>query len=118
QRVLKFSYEEPGELATEPWPRGQLAALGWMPRRAASAAEGLFSAESYHFEADLPAGVDVPIASLWMGSGEDDMTCIDVDPHDPQRIALRSPGYEGGVAEVRWSVWPGRDGWLRTAWFA
>jgi hypothetical protein len=117
QRVLKFSYEELGGLAAEPWPRAPLAALGWIPRRAASAAESLFSAESYHFEADLPPGVDVPVASLWVGTGEDDMACIDVDPGNQQRIALRSPGYEGGVAEVRWSVWPARGGWLRTAWF-
>jgi hypothetical protein len=117
QRVLKFSYEELGGLAAEPWPRAPLAALGWIPRRAASAAESLFSAESYHFEADLPPGIDVPVASLWVGRGEDDMACIDVDPGNQQRIALRSPGYEGGVAEVRWSVWPARGGWLRTAWF-
>jgi hypothetical protein len=118
QRVVKFSYEELGELSPEPWPRAPLAALGWIPRRAASAAESLFSAESYHFEADLPTGIDVPVASLWAGSGEDDMTCVDVDPGDHQRIALRSRGYERGVAEVRWSVWPARRGWLRTAWFA
>ena len=117
QRVLKFSYEELGALAPEAWPRAPLAALGWVPRRAASPAESLFSAESYHFEADLPPGVDVPVASLWVGSGEDDMTCIDVDPGDHQRIALRSPGFERGVAEVRWMVWPARTGWLRTAWF-
>jgi hypothetical protein len=117
QRVLKFSYEELGEFAPEPWPRAPLAALGWVPRRAASAAESLFSAESYHFEADLPPGVDVPVASLWVGSGEEDMTCIDVDPGEHQRIALRSPGFERGVAEVRWMVWPARTGWLRTAWF-
>ena len=60
QRIVKFSYEELGELAAEPWPRGPLAALGWIPRRAASPAESLFSAESYHFEADLPPGIDVP----------------------------------------------------------
>lgn len=118
QRVLKFSYEELGELASEPWPRGPLAALGWLPRRAASAAESLFSAESYHFEADLPPGIDVPVASLWVGSSESDMACVDVDPGEHERIALRSPGYEHGVAEVRWSVWPARRGWLRTAWFA
>jgi hypothetical protein len=118
QRVIKFSYEELGELAPEPWPRAPLAALGWLPRRAASAAESLFSAESYHFEADLPPGIDVPVASLWVGADEDDMTCVDLDPGEHQRIALRSPGYERGVAEVRWSVWPARRGWLRTAWFA
>jgi hypothetical protein len=117
QRVIKFSYEELGGLAPEPWPRAPLAALGWIPRRAASAAESLFSAESYHFEADLPPGIDVPVASLWVGGGEDEMACIDVDPGNQQRIALRSPGYEEGVAEVRWSVWPARGGWLRTAWF-
>lgn len=130
QRVVKFSYEELGELAAEPWPRAPLAALGWIPRRAVSAAEGLFSAASYHFEADLPSGIDVPVASLWVGSGhvdggtegdgepEDDMVCVDSDPGEHQRIALRSPGYERGVAEVRWWVWPARGGWLRTAWFA
>ena len=95
QRVLKFSYEELGRLAAEPWPRAPLAALGWIPRRAASAAESLFSAESYHFEADLPPGIDVPVASLWVGSGEDDMACIDVDPGNQQRIALRSPATRG-----------------------
>jgi hypothetical protein len=118
QRVVKFSYEELSELAPEPWPRAPLAALGWIPRRAASAAESLFGAESYHFEADLPPGIDVPVASLWVGSAEDDMTCVDFDPGEHQRIALRSRGYERGVAEVRWSVWPARGGWLRTAWFA
>ncbi len=118
QRVVKFSYEELGELAVEPWPRAPLAALGWIPRRAASAAESLFGAESYHFEADLPPGIDVPVASLWVGADEDHMACVDVDPGDHQRIALRSPGYERGVAEVRWSVWPGRRAWLRKAWFA
>jgi hypothetical protein len=118
QRIVKFSYEELGVLAREPWPRAPLAALCWIPRRAASAAESLFSAESYHFEADLPPGVDVPVASLWVGPTENDMTCVDVDPGDHLRIALRSPGHEGGVAEVRWSLRPARRGWLRTAWFA
>ena len=118
QRVVKFSYEEQGELAPEPWPRAPLAALGWLPRRAASAAESLFSAESYHFEAALPAGIDVPVAGLWAGADEDGMACIDVDPGDHDRIALRSAGHERGVAEVRWTVWPARRGWLRTAWFA
>ncbi|HKE72820.1 MAG TPA: hypothetical protein VKB57_04365, partial [Acidimicrobiales bacterium] len=47
QRIVKFSYEELGELAPEVWPRAPLAALGWIPRRAASVAEGLFTAESY-----------------------------------------------------------------------
>ena len=118
QRIVKFSYEELTELAPEPWPRGPLAALCWIPRRAASPAEGLFSAESYHFEADLPHGVDVPVATLWAGSGDDDLTCIDVDPGDHLRIALRSRGLERGVAEVRWSLRPARRGWLRAAWFA
>ncbi len=117
QRVLKFSYDELGEFAPEPWPRAPAAALGWVPRRAASVAESLFSAESYHFEADLPPGVDVPVASLWVGGDEHDMTCVDVDPGEHQRIALRSRGFERGVAEVRWLVWPARNGWLRTAWF-
>lgn len=118
QRVVKFSYEEQGELAPEPWPRAPLAALGWLPRRAASAAESLFSAESYHFEAALPAGIDVPVAGLWAGLNEDSMACVDVDPGDHDRIALRAAGHERGVAEVRWTVWPARRGWLRTAWFA
>jgi rhodanese-related sulfurtransferase len=118
QRIVKFSCEELNELAPEPWPRTPLAALCWIPRRAASAAEGLFSAESYHFEADLPHGVDVPVATLWAGSGDDDLTCIDVDPGDHLRIALRSRGLERGVAEVRWSLRPARRGWLRAAWFA
>jgi hypothetical protein len=118
QRIVKFSYEELTELAPEPWPRGPLAALCWIPRRAASPAEGLFSGESYHFEADLPHGVDVPVATLWAGSGDDDLTCIDVDPGDHLRIALRSRGLERGVAEVRWSLRPARRGWLRAAWFA
>ena len=65
-------------------------------------AESLFSAESYHFEADLPPGVDVPVASLWVGGDEHDMTCVDVDPGEHQRIALWSRGFERGVAEVRW----------------
>ena len=118
QRIVKFSYEELTELAREPWPRGPMAALCWIPRRAASPAEGLFSGESYHFEADLPHGVDVPVATLWAGSGEDDLACIDVDPGDHLRIALRSRGLEQGVAEVRWSLRPARRGWLRAAWFA
>jgi len=118
QRIVKFSYEEFGALAPEDWPRRPLAALCWIPRRAASTAEGLFSAESYHFEADLPSGVDVPVATLWAGDGEDDLRCIDVDPGDHLRIALRSQGWEGGVAEVRWSLRPARRGWLRAAWFA
>jgi rhodanese-related sulfurtransferase len=118
QRIVKFSCEELNELAPEPWPRTPLAALCWIPRRAASAAEGLFSAESYHFEADLPPGVDVPVASLWAGPGEDDLVCIDVDPGDHLRIGLRSPGQDQGVAEVRWSLRPARRGWLRSAWFA
>jgi hypothetical protein len=46
------------------------------------------------------------------------MTCIDVDPGDHLRIALRSPGQDHGVAEVRWSLRPARRGWLRAAWFA
>lgn len=115
QRIVKFSYEELGELAPEVWPRAPLAALGWIPRRAASVAEGLFTAESYHFEADMPPGVDVPVASLWVGPGDDDMTCIDVDPGDHLRVALRAPGQEHGVAEVRWSLRPARRGWLRAA---
>lgn len=118
QRIVKFSYEELTALAHEPWPRGPLAALCWIPRRAASPAEGLFSGESYHFEADLPHGVDVPVATLWAGAGEDDLACIDVDPGDHLRIALRSRGLERGVAEVRWSLRPARRGWLRAAWFA
>ncbi len=118
QRIVKFSYEEFGELADERGARRPLAALCWIPRRAASTAEGLFSAESYHFEADLPTGVDVPVATLWAGGGEDDLRCIDVDPGDHLRIALRSPGWEEGVAEVRWSLRPARRGWLRAAWFA
>ncbi|HET6954537.1 MAG TPA: hypothetical protein VFI47_29505, partial [Acidimicrobiales bacterium] len=118
QRIVKFAYEELCELATEPWPRAPLAALCWIPRQAATAAESLFSAESYHFEADLPAGVDVPVASLWVGPGPDDLACVDVDPGDHLRIALRSPGYDRGVAEVRWSLRPARRGWLRAAWFA
>ena len=118
QRIVKFSYEELGELAPEVWPRAPLAALGWIPRRAASVAEGLFTAESYHFEADMPPGVDVPVASLWVGPSDDDMTCIDVDPGDHLRIALRAPGQDHGVAEVRWSLRPARRGWLRAAWFA
>jgi hypothetical protein len=117
QRIVKFSYEELGELAPEAWPRAPLAALCWIPRRAASAAEGLFTAESYHFEADMPAGLDVPVASLWAGPGEDDMACVDVDPGDHLRIALRSPGQDHGVSEVRWSLRPARRGWLRAAWF-
>jgi len=117
QRIIKFSYEELGELAPEPWPRAPLAALCWIPRRAASAAEGLFTAESYHFEADMPHGVDVPSASLWAGPTEDEMTCVDVDPGDHLRIALRSPGFDHGAAEVRWSLRPARRGWLRAAWF-
>jgi hypothetical protein len=118
QRIVKFSYEELTELAPEPWPRGPLAALCWLPRRAASPAEGLFSGESYHFEADLPHGVDVPVATLWAGLDEDNLACIDIDPGDHLRIALRSRGYERGVAEVRWSLRPARRGWLRAAWFA
>jgi hypothetical protein len=118
QRIVKFSYEELTELAREAWPRGPVAALCWIPRRAASPAEGLFSAESYHFEADLPHGVDVPVATLWAGARDDDLACIDVDPGDHLRIALRSRGLERGVAEVRWSLRPARRGWLRAAWFA
>ncbi|HEX6423162.1 MAG TPA: hypothetical protein VFZ79_06760 [Acidimicrobiales bacterium] len=118
QRVVKFSYEEQSRLAPEPWPRAPLAAFGWLPRRAASAAESLFSAESYHLEAALLAGIDVPVAKLWAGADEDSMSCIDVDPGDHDRIALRAAGHERGVAEVQWTVWPARRGWLRTAWFA
>ncbi|MGH9215753.1 MAG: hypothetical protein ACRDZS_05820, partial [Acidimicrobiales bacterium] len=118
QRIVKFSYEEPGDLAPEPWPRAPLAALCWIPRQAASAAESLFSTESYHFEADMPAGVDVPVASLWVGSTEHDMACVDIDTGGHLRIALRATGFERGVAEVRWSLRPARRGWLRTAWIA
>ena len=118
QRIVKFSYEELGDLAPEPWPRAPLAALCWIPRQAASAAESLFSTESYHFEADMPPGVDVPVASLWVGSTEHDMACVDVDTGGHLRIALRATGYERGVAEVRWSLRPARRGWLRTAWIA
>jgi hypothetical protein len=118
QRIVKFSYEELGDLAPEPWPRAPLAALCWIPRQAASAAESLFSTESYHFEADMPAGVDVPVASLWVGSTEDDMACVDVDTGGHLRIALRATDFERGVAEVRWSLRPARRGWLRTAWIA
>ena len=118
QRIVKFSYEELGDLAPEPWPRAPLAALCWIPRQAASATESLFSTESYHFEADMPAGVDVPVASLWVGSTENDMACIDVDTGGHLRIALRATDFERGVAEVRWSLRPARRGWLRTAWIA
>jgi hypothetical protein len=118
QRIVKFSYEEQGELAAEPWPRAPLAALCWIPRQAASAAEGLFAAGSYHFQADMPAGVDVPVAALWVGSTAEDMTCVDLDTGGHMRIALRSAGYERGVGEVRWSLRPARRGWLRTAWIA
>jgi len=118
QRIVKFSYEELGDLAPEPWPRAPLAALCWIPRQAASAAESLFSTESYHFEADMPAGVDVPVASLWVGSTEHDMACVDIDTGGHLRIALRATGFERGVAEVRWSLRPARRGWLRTAWIA
>jgi len=118
QRIVKFSYEELGDLAPEPWPRAPLAALCWIPRQAASAAESLFSTESYHFEADMPAGVDVPVASLWVGPTESDMACIDVDTGGHLRIALRATDFERGVAEVRWSLRPARRGWLRTAWIA
>jgi hypothetical protein len=118
QRIVKFSYEELGDLAPEPWPRAPLAALCWIPRQAASAAESLFSTESYHFEADMPAGVDVPVASLWVGSTEHDMACVDVDTGGHLRIALRATDFERGVAEVRWSLRPARRGWLRTAWIA
>jgi hypothetical protein len=118
QRIVKFSYEELGDLAPEPWPRAPLAALCWIPRQAASAAESLFSTESYHFEADMPPGVDVPVASLWVGSTEHDMACVDVDIGGHLRIALRATDFERGVAEVRWSLRPARRGWLRTAWIA
>lgn len=118
QRIVKFSYEELGDLAPEPWPRAPLAALCWIPRQAASAAESLFSTESYHFEADMPPGVDVPVASLWVGSTDHDMGCVDVDTGGHLRIALRATGFERGVAEVRWSLRPARRGWLRTAWIA
>ena len=118
QRIVKFSYEELGDLAPEPWPRAPLAALCWIPRQAASAAESLFSTESYHFEADMPPGVDVPVASLWVGSNEHDMACVDVDTGGHLRIALRATDFERGVAEVRWSLRPARRGWLRTAWIA
>ena len=118
QRIVKFSYEELGDLAPEPWPRAPLAALCWIPRQAASAAESLFSTESYHFEADMPAGVDVPVASLWVGSTEHEMACADIDTGGHLRIALRATGFERGVAEVRWSLRPARRGWLRTAWIA
>jgi hypothetical protein len=118
QRIVKFSCDELGELVDEPWPSAPAAALGWIPRRAASPAEGLFAAESYHFEADMPVGLDVPVASLWVGPTEDEMACIDVDAGDHLRIALRGPGFENGVAEVRWSLRPARRGWLRAAWFA
>ena len=118
QRIVKFSYEELGDLAPEPWPRAPLAALCWIPRQAASAAESMFSTESYHFEADLPPGVDVPVASLWVGSTEHDMACVDVDTGGHLRIALRATDFERGVAEVRWSLRPARRGWLRTAWIA
>ena len=118
QRIVKFSYEELGDLAPEPWPRAPLAALCWIPRHAASAAESLFSAESYHFEGDMPAGIDVPVASLWVGATEDDMACVDLDTGGHLRIALRAAGFERGVAEVRWSLRPARRGWLRTAWIA
>jgi hypothetical protein len=118
QRIVKFSYEELGEPEPEPWPRAPLAALCWIPRQAATPAESLFSAESYHFEADLPAGVDVPVASLWVGSSDTDMRCIDVDTGGHRRIALRAVGHERGVAEVRWSLRPAATGWLRTAWLA
>ena len=90
----------------EPWPRAPLAALCWIPRQAASAAESLFSTESYHFEADMPPGVDVPVASLWVGSNEHDMACVDVDTGGHLRIALRATDFERGVAEVRWSLRP------------
>jgi hypothetical protein len=92
QRVLKFSYEELGEFASEPWPRGPLAALGWLPRRAASAAESLFSAESYHFEADLPPGIDVPVASHPRGPRPRSATRA---RHVAQRGACPSPGGDG-----------------------
>ena len=118
QRIVKFSYEELGDLAPEPWPRAPLAALCWIPRQAASAAESLFSAESYHFEGDMPAGIDVPVASLWVGATEHDMACVDLDTGGHLRIALRAAGFERGVAEVRWSLRPARRGWLRTAWIA
>jgi hypothetical protein len=118
QRIVKFSYEELGDLAPEPWPRAPLAALCWIPRQAASAAESLFSTESYHFEADMPAGVDVPVASLWVGSTEHDMACVDVDTGGHLRIALRATDFERGVAEARWALRPARRGWLRTAWIA
>src|SRR5919106_654437 len=118
QRIVKFSYEELGDLAPEPWPRAPLAALCWIPRQAASAAESLFSAESYHFEGDMPAGIDVPVASLWVGATEDDMACVDLDTGGHLRIALRAAGFERGVAEVRWSLRPAPRGWLRTAWIA
>src|SRR5919106_6647158 len=118
QRIVKFSYEELGDLAPEPWPRAPLAALCWIPRHAASAAESLFSAESYHFEGDMPAGIDVPVAGLWVGATEDDMACVDLDTGGHLRIALRAAGFERGVAEVRWSLRPARRGWLRTAWIA
>jgi hypothetical protein len=118
QRIVKFSYEELGELAPEPWPRAPLAALCWIPRQAASAAESLFSTESYHFEADMPVGVDVPVASLWVGPTEHDMACVDLDAGGHLRIALRATGFDRGVAEVRWSLRPARRGWLRTAWIA
>jgi hypothetical protein len=78
----------------------------------------VFAAESYHFEADMPVGLDVPVASLWVGPGEQEMACIDVDAGDHLRIALRGPGFDQGVAEVRWSLRPARRGWLRAAWFA
>ena len=106
QRIVKFSYEELGDLAPEPWPRAPLAALCWIPRQAASAAESLFSTESYHFEADMPPRVDVPVASLWVGSNEHDMACVDVDTGGHLRIALRATDFELGVAEVRWSLRP------------
>jgi hypothetical protein len=118
QRIVKFSYEELGDLAPEPWPRAPLAALCWIPRQAASPTESLFSTESYHFEADLPPGVDVPVGSLWVGPSDDELACVDVDPGDHLRIALRTSGHERGVAEARWSLRPARRGWLRTAWFA
>jgi hypothetical protein len=66
----------------------------------------------------MPPGVDVPVASLWVGSTEHDMACVDVDTGGHLRIALRATDFERGVAEVRWSLRPARRGWLRTAWIA
>jgi hypothetical protein len=123
RRILKFSYDvdfdRPVRVLTAGRRRWSLA-LGWSPRTLLLPAAAMVDAQSYHFEASVPGGIELLDLALWAQVGVSRRWSLmdwKVGPRARLHVRASSSGDERD-ARVTARIRASRRGWLSVSTLA